>query len=323
MSRMNETERVRNAFQGKAVDRPPVGFWFHFPPEQALGQPCVDAHLRYYNHSRVDIVKIMCDGYFTYPDLESVSCANDLYDLKPLGKDHPFIREQVDRVKAVREGLTRDLCTFYNVFAPFSSIRFGSSDEFVMNCIREDPNAVKHALSVISETNSLLAELCVTEGGCEGIYYCVQGGEKERFTPEQYREWITPSDRAVLEHVNRFTPNNMLHCCGWAGIQNNLSVWQDYPAAVFNWACFIEGVSVPEGKRFFGGKPVLAGFDNRPGGVLYSGSKAEVQSFTRELIASMEGQTGFLIGADCTLPAGIDPARFDWVAEAAEACAKA
>lgn len=85
---------------------------------------------------------------------------------------------------------------------------------------------------------------------------------------ETYRELIGPSDRAVLEHANRFSENNVLHCCGWAGIPNHLEVWQDYPAKAINWACFIEDMDLTQGKAFFGGKCVLGGFDNRPCGVL-------------------------------------------------------
>jgi hypothetical protein len=37
------------AMNNQPVDRPPVRFWFHFKAEQSKGQPCVDAHLDYYN----------------------------------------------------------------------------------------------------------------------------------------------------------------------------------------------------------------------------------------------------------------------------------
>ena len=184
-----------------SIDRPPVGFWFHFPEDKKLGQACVQAHLDYYNHAHVDMAKIMCDGYFDYPNplAQQVRVASDWLKLKPLGKDHPFIREQVDRVKAIRDGLKDDgLPVFYNVFAPFSSIRFGTSDELVMAHLRENPEAVSYALDVIAEDNSTLCELMMTEAGCDGVYYCVQGGEKDRMTGEMYRAYITPSDKSVL-----------------------------------------------------------------------------------------------------------------------------
>ena len=48
--------------------------------------------------------KIMCDGYFPYPVPESVKAPADWKSLKPLGKDHPFIRDQVERAKQDRGG---------------------------------------------------------------------------------------------------------------------------------------------------------------------------------------------------------------------------
>ena len=315
---MDKRERVLACMNHLTVDRPPVGFWFHFSDEQKMGAACVQAHLDYYNHVDVDLAKIMCDGYFDYPNplAQSVQKASDWYHLKPLGKNHPFLREQVDRAKAVRDGLKDDMCVFYNVFAPFSSIRYGTSDELVMAHLREDPQAVAYALGIIAEDNSTLCELLMTEAGCDGIYYCVQGGEKDRMTGETYRAYITPSDKAVLSHANKFSPYNILHCCGWAGIPNRLENWQDYPAKVINWAVFIEEMDRVRGRAFFGGKTVLGGCDNRKTGVLYTGSKAEVQSFVRKLVSSFDQDTGYMIGADCTLPADIDKKRIQWVIEA-------
>lgn len=315
---MDKRERVLACMNHLTVDRPPVGFWFHFSDEQKMGAACVQAHLDYYNHVDVDLAKIMCDGYFDYPNplAQSVQKASDWYHLKPLGKNHPFLREQVDRAKAVKDGLKDDMCVFYNVFAPFSSIRYGTSDELVMAHLREDPQAVAYALGIIAEDNSTLCELLMTEAGCDGVYYCVQGGEKDRMTGETYRAYVTPSDKAVLSHANKFSPYNILHCCGWAGIPNRLENWQDYPAKVINWAVFIEEMDLVRGRAFFGGKTVLGGCDNRKTGVLYTGSKAEVQSFVRKLVSSFDQDTGYMIGADCTLPADIDKKRIQWVIEA-------
>ncbi|OUP13630.1 uroporphyrinogen decarboxylase family protein [Anaeromassilibacillus sp. An200] len=311
---MDKRTRVLNAFEGKPVDRPPVGFWFHFPAEECEGQACVDAHLNYYNRIDVDFAKIMCDHYFEYPIPKEIQAPEDWSRLQPLDRDHPFIQEQVERARRVRAGVKENICMFYNVFAPFSSIRFGTSDEFVMRSLKENPEAVQHALNAIAQMNALLSQLLVEEGGMDGIYYCVQGGEHDRFTPEEYRSLITPSDLYVLEHANRFSKHNILHCCGWAGIKNNLEVWKDYPAAVFNWAVYIEGMDLKEGREYFG-KPVLGGFDNRPTGLLFTGSREEIVRFTKELVQNT-GSQGMMIGADCTLPATIDKQRIQWVVDA-------
>lgn len=313
---MNKRERVLAALNNQPVDRPPVGFWFHFQADQGVGEACVKAHLDYYNHIDVDMVKIMCDSYFDYPNpvAKSARSPQDWYKMQPLGPDSPFIREQVARAKAVKAGLKDDMVVIYNVFAPFSLIRFGTSDELVTRHLREDPKAVQYALDVIAKDAALLSELLIREAGIDGIYYCVQGGEKDRMSVETYRQLIGPSDRAVLEHANRFSENNVLHCCGWAGIPNHLEDWQDYPAKAINWACFIEDMDLAQGKVFFGGKCVLGGFDNRPGGVLFSGTRGEVDACTRALVQKA-GTTGVILGADCTLPASIDKERIGWVVE--------
>ena len=179
---------------------------------------------------------------------------------------------------------------FYNVFAPFSSLRFGAeavglSDADVMEYIRTDKNAVMQALDVIAQTNALLAELLITEAGCDGVYYCVQGGEYDRFTPEEYRKIITPSDLYVLEHANRYSENNIIHMCGWAGNRNQLAIWQDYPAKVVNWAVFVEGLTLDAGRYFIGGRTSLGGFETHwdehtQQGIIYTGTKEEAVSYT-------------------------------------------
>lgn len=316
---MKKRERVIAAMDNKPVDRPPVGFWFHFQSHQSMGQPCVDAHLDYYNNVDVDIAKLMCDGYFDYPNpvAKSVKEPKDWYEMKPLDKDSDFIRGQVERAKAVKAGLKSDCLILYNVFAPFSTLRFGAGNDIVMKHLKEDPDAIAYALDVVAQDNALLCELLLSEAKIDGVYYCVQGGEKDRFTPEEYTKYVTPTDLAVLEHANRFSEYNVLHCCGWAGIPNHMEVWQNYPAKAINWACFVENMDVPEGKAFFGGKCVLGGFDNRRDSLLVNGTKEEIQAFAKRIVRKA-GKTGVMIGADCTLPNTIDLDHIRWVVEAME-----
>ena len=65
--KMDKRTRVLNAIQQKEVDHVPVGFWYHFDGDQAMGDPCVQAHLDYYESTGLDFIKIMCDGYFPIP----------------------------------------------------------------------------------------------------------------------------------------------------------------------------------------------------------------------------------------------------------------
>ena len=320
-TQMDKRTRVLSALAKQEVDHVPVGFWYHFGGEEAMGEACVKAHLAYYESTGLDFIKIMCDGYFNYPVPNDVKEASDWYRLEPLGKNHPFIREQVERARRIVEAKGSEMCVFYNVFAPFSSLRFGAGEEKVMRHLREDRLAVMHALDVIAQDNALLARLLITEAGCDGVYYCVQGGEYDRMSEEEYVRTIRPSDLYVLEQANRYSENNLIHCCGWAGEKNRLSLWKDYPCRAVNWAVHVEGLSLADGRLFFGGKTVLGGFETLWNGsfhqgIIYTGTKEEVQAYTRALILNT-GKLGLVLGGDCTLDSAIDHERIRWVVEAA------
>lgn len=322
---MNKRERVIAAMNGKEVDHVPAGFWFHFSGTEAAGDACVQAHLNYYRETDLDFVKIMCDGYFPFP-LPEISSPADWKKVKPLSEEHPFIRGQVERAKAIVKEIGQERCVFYNVFAPFSSLRFGAdavglSDAQVMEHIRSDQESVMYALDAIAQTNALLATLLVVEAGCDGVYYCVQGGEYDRFQPWEYRKIIAPSDLYVLQQANKFTDTNILHMCGWGGNRNQLELWREYPAKVVNWAVFVEGLSLEEGRSYFGGRTVLGGFETHwdgtvQEGVIYKGTKEKLQTYTKLLIQNY-GKTGLMLGGDCTVDARIDRQRIRWIVEAA------
>lgn len=322
---MDKRTRVLAAMNGEKVDHVPVGFWFHFGGDEAIGEACVNAHLKYYRETDLDFVKIMCDSYFPFP-LPLIRKAEDWNRVKPLAADDPFITEQVDRAKAIVKEIGSERCVFYNVFAPFSSLRFGAgavglSEEQVMEHVRSNPNAVMRALDAIAQSNALLAEKLITEAGCDGVYYCVQSGEPNRFKPEEYHKIVRPSDLYVLEHANRFSENNIMHMCGWSGEPNQIELWQDYPVKVVNWAVFVENMTLEQGRKFFDGRTCLGGYETHwdgriQQGIIYHGTKEELQEYTRELILN-HGKLGLMLGGDCTIDAKIDWERLRWIVEAA------
>lgn len=320
---MDKRTRVLNAMDKKPVDHVPAGFWFHFDGDDTRGEQCIQAHLRYYRETDLDFLKIMNDGY-KYPLPEFVKTADDLWKMEPLGKDHPYIREQVWRAKRIVEEIGKERCVFYNVFAPFSMLRNNKKDAFIMELLSQDKKAVMYANDVVAQDCETLARLLITEAGCDGIYYCVQGGEKNRFTPEEYREIVRPSDLYVLERINRYSDYNIMHCCGWAGYANNIEVWKDYPVKCVNWAVFVEDLPLPEGRAFFGDKAVLGGFETlhldasmgKYKGIMYSGTKKEVEDFTRNTIETF-GKRGLLLGGDCTIATWLDHERIKWIVDTA------
>lgn len=323
----SKKELLLAALNNQPVDRVPVGFWFHFTEvdERQLGlekpeivQKNISGHLKFYEDFKPDFVKIMSDGFFGYPRelLRGISSVKEAAELAPLGPEHTWITKQVELVKTLTAKFGGEVLTFYNVFAPVKYFRLlQSTDEYgqVARLIAEDKEAFKRLLDVIASDLATLSEKVVQEGGADGIYFCVQNLPHPQLTKEVYREVITPSEKKVLAAANAVSENNILHICGFKGVRNDLSWYTDYEAKAVNWAVNVENVPLADGKRLFGGRTVIGGFDNTPEGLLYqNGSQSEIEAYTEGLVKGA-GKRGVILSADCTVPNDIDVKRLEWV----------
>lgn len=325
---MTKKEWVLKAFNNEEVDRVPMGFWFHFLEKEDQAdyfetpykfELSIAGHKKYIDEFKPDFLKIMSDGFFQYP-LEGgkrrVECLADLELIKPIPKDHPWITKQIELVNAIA-GYCPDMVHLYNVFSPAQALKMktlGYGPE-VIDLLEEDAEAVAAALDRMADGISTMVTEVLKATGIEGIYMSVGTPNEARCSDEMYRKYITPSDKKVLAAANAITENSMLHICGWGGNRNNLRLFTDYEAKVFNWATHVENIGLSEGKEIFKGHAVLGGFPSETGSFLYKGKdKDEIQAFTRELIEK-SGKKGIMVGADCTLPMDISFERMNWVRE--------
>ncbi len=328
----SKRELVLKAFRGEPVDRVPVGFWHHFTNEdewlvgfgnQAIIEKNLAGHQAFLAEVEPDFIKLMSDGYFAYPNerLKKVQSIKVLADIEPLGADHPWISEQVELVQKIRAGFTEDLVAIYNIFAPVTYFKWlvgkvAGGDDIIADFLVEDAVLTKRVLDVIAQDIAALTERIIKEAGADGIYLSVQSIQDARVSAEDYKAFIAPSELAVLEAANAAGGVNILHICGYEGARNDVHLFTDYPAQVINWAVGPEGISLAEGRKLFGGRTVLGGFENGKDGLLYTGSQAAIQDETNRLIAEA-GKEALIIGADCTIPSDIEAERIQWVRQAA------
>ena len=328
----SKRELVLKAFRGEPVDRVPVGFWHHFTNEdewlvgfgnQAIIDKNLAGHQAFLAEVEPDFIKLMSDGYFAYPNerLKKVRSIKDLADIEPLGADHPWISEQVELLQKIRAGFTEDLVAIYNIFAPVTYFKWlvgkvAGGDDIIADFLAEDAVLTKRVLDVIAQDIAALTERIIKEAGADGIYLSVQSIQDARVSAEDYKAFIAPSELAVLEAANAAGGVNILHICGYEGARNDVHLFTDYPAQVINWAVGPEGISLAEGRKLFGGRTVLGGFENGKDGLLYTGSQAAIQDETKRLIAEA-GKEALIIGADCTIPSDIEAERIQWVRQAA------
>lgn len=330
----SKRELVFKAIRGEEVERVPVGFWFHFVTLEEKGQglnnprifqKSLEGHRKYVERIHPDFVKMMSDGFFIYPSnvySPLVSSIQELASIESIGENHPWIQQQVEVVQAIRATFTEDIASFYNIFSPISYLKrwfrteASRGDKEVANLLLENPELFREILDVIAEDIAILTKKIIQDGGADGIYLSTQEIQDERITAELYQIYIEPSNIKVLEAANQVGGVNILHICGFQGASNNVTIFKDYPAQVFNWATHHEAVSLPQGQELFHGKAVLGGFENGKQSLLYGGSKAALQEETKRLLAEA-GTRGVLLGADCTVPDDFELERLDWIRQAA------
>ena len=323
-------ELVRKAFHNEKTERIPVGFWHHFVAAEnfnaALQNPeIIEQNLagtkKYKEAFDPDFVKVMTDGLFTIPyDFSDIHSAADLKKLQPIAEDHPWIEASVKLAKSVREIYGDDILIFFNIFSPLVQLRNGyrktvgldPRKDPINELLKEDASAVAEALNLIANDLTKLIKKVIGAGLADGIYLSVSNGKK--ISEADYTSYVKPSELAVLAAANEVAEDNILHICGYAGQQNFLSVYQDYTASVINWAVFADGLSLKEGKEFFGGKAVIGGFDQTTESILYKGSKEEIEKAI-DGILSDAGDVGVILGADCTIPADTPIEHIKWVRE--------
>jgi len=293
---MNKIERVRTALSGETPDRVPASFWFHFPEAQAHGKEAVLAHLDYYRQADLDFLKIMNEH--PYQVETEIKNPADWRKIKPAPLSSDFYQAQLDEIKMITDELGGECLTTTTIFNPFSSGNHCSGKR-VTEHLKADPDSVNIGLATIAESLAEFASACL-EAGADGIYFSAQGGEADRFEEEVFLEAVKPHDLTVLNAVKDQGELNILHIC-----RDNirLHLYSNYPGDAVNWAATAQNnIPLAAGKKLFN-RTILGGLDNR--GVIVDGSHDEIEARVHAILDEF-GTKNLILGADCTLPTGIE-----------------
>jgi uroporphyrinogen decarboxylase len=270
--------------------------------------------LDYYKATELDFMKLSGDKYFGWPDpvLSGIKSADELYKMQVLPKDHPWIRSFVERTKKVVAALEGDCYTFMLIYVPISYLRLQTDYPTMMRLIRENPDAMKYALNVITQSLKLLIDGLIDEAGVDGCFYSVQDAEVDRFTEEEYLNWLKPSEMELLAYMNTKSDMNIIHFCAWEGVPNRLSVWKDYHAPVISWSRYIDTKDINEMRDWTGGSTVWGGFDNRSGTLLYTGTKERSRPRSRTSSTRPERPNSFSAPTAASIPNCLRSASAGW-----------
>ena len=315
---MNKKERVQAAIKKQPVDHVPACFSLHFPREIAFGDAAVKAHLYFYRQTDCDILKIMNENLV--PAIGEMNSPADWAKVPAYNRHSPFMQQQLDMIKRIldEEGDAYSLATIHGICAstihPLEA-KYGYEPvrRLFVEQMRTDKQPMLDARRRIADAMCDLAQACI-EIGCNGVYYAALGAEKHFFTDEEFAEAVEPFDRQILTAIREAGGDIFLHMC-----KNNLNMqryrnYQDL-CDVVNWGVYEVPFSLEEGRKLFPNATIMGGLANRSG-VLVDGTIEELQAAVRKLIADF-GSTGFILGADCTLPTDIPVERIRAAAHAA------
>jgi len=301
---MNKRERVIAAINKKAVDCIPCGFSLHFPTEKATGDAGVKSHLDFFKASDTDILKIMNEnlvpsvGNFTFPD--------DYNKVTDISMKSDYMIDQIDFTKKILDKSDPNafsMGTLHGILASSihpleqSGMPYEDTRKFLVEALRTNPETVLSAMHRIADGMSELAEAYI-KAGVDAVYYAALGGEKCYFTDEEFSKWLEPFDHQIMKAIQDAGGYCFLHVCKDGLNMNRYSSYAKY-CDVANWGVYEAPFSLEEGKKLFKDKTIMGGLANRSG-VLVDGTEKQIKSEVKKVISDF-GETGFILGADCTL----------------------
>jgi uroporphyrinogen decarboxylase len=295
---MNKRDAVMSLLDpGYKAATIPAAFFLHFDPAYHRGQAAVDKHLEYFYYTGMDFVKIQYEHSF--PHIPAIQQPEDWANMPFYGLD--FYAEPLKVVEGLVRAAKPEALVLLTLYSPFMCARHTTSDALITSHIRQDPEKVKRGMEIITASLMLFVKECIRLG-LDGFYTSTQGGESGRFDdPALFDTCIKPYDLALMEEINRQCIFNILHVCDYELPYSDLTPFVDFPGQVVNTSLELTGggTSAREVASQFG-RPFMGGLDRK--GVLATGSPEEIRQAVHAAID--QAPQRFILGADCTVPAG-------------------
>ena len=309
---MDRFERLQAAVEGRPVDRVPVSAWGHFYDKETTAEGLADVMVSFHRAYDWDYLKIHArasyhvEGWgFAYEPSgdrsrlhacthRPIKTAGDWRKLEPMPLDHPVFEEQLKAISLIRNAV-KDAPIIMTVFTPLDiADKLVDRDAALLaRHIAEDPEAVRHALSVFAETFAPFVRK-LSASGIDGIYFSSKWVNGDPISNDAYRRLAVDFDMDVIREAQGLWCN-LFHLCQ-GGI--NLNLVGDYPVHAFHWDAHADGnPGYDHGRRHVPGMAVAGGVD---AATLADGTPEQVEEKAKHCIAQTKG-TGFVLGPGCSV----------------------
>lgn len=294
---MNKIERLNAVLNGEKPDIVPAGFWYHYDPTNNT-YTIAQNHLRTFRETGVDVYKVMQD--YIQPIEVNIQSAADWGKVSYPGTSSPVYQRLLDVIKMILDATGHDALVFQTMFGPLKTIVQSYGYDMVMAYSKTAPQQLAAAVRRVAEAQTEWA-MGFIEAGVDGLFYSGQFSEPGRFTDEEFDLLVKEGDLTILRAAESKGARNILHICGEPDY-NYVSTparYTEYPCAIANWSVKDTGLTLSEGRKLFGGKPILGGVNNR--GVILNGSDDEIRAEVTDILKNVDTLSGYMLGADCTI----------------------
>ncbi len=289
---MTKIERLRATLAGKRADRIPFSIWYYFGNQHTSAEMTAQIHLDFFRAYDLDFLKVMNDYDYPMPDgMDYVATPRDLAKIAPLDMRKTPMGTQLEVIERIAGELKGKAFFVDTVFNAWYTLRRNIVKEEMPKLMKEHPEAVERALSVINE-NLIQFALASLERGSDGIFYAVPA-TAESVTPEQFERFIRPFDLAFLNAIKGKGEFHILHAHGEELYFDRIL---DYPAHALSWADLNGGPSI-EKARNLTSLVLITGLDH----VHFPFVSTKVIREQAKAAMEQAGNSKFILAPGCTV----------------------
>ncbi|HNR01166.1 MAG TPA: uroporphyrinogen decarboxylase family protein [Anaerolineaceae bacterium] len=308
---MNHRQRLEACIAGKAIDRPPVALWRHFPVDDQDPKTLAGAILDFQSSFDFDFVKVtpassFCvrdygvldawrgnpEGtrdYLEYP-IKNPAGWLDLFRLNT-GEGH--LGDQLTSLRMIMNEIDENTPVIQTIFNPMSQAKNLVGREQLLVHMRQNPRELLAGLEVLTDNTVRYVQEC-TKLGIEGIFFAIQHAQSSLLTEDEIDTFLLPFDNRIIEAASLLWLNVMhLH-----GKDIYFEKIPKSGFSVVNWHDQETPPTLQAGKSLFSGA-VCGGLKQWE--TLVYGSPSNVSTEAQEAIQATGGER-FILGTGCVLP---------------------
>lgn len=229
-------------------------------------------------------------------DEPAISDASQIDRLRPADPHRDGrLPVHLEAMKYLMDAVGDEIAPSFAIVGPFTNAFFLLGTEKTLRAIHKDPESVHRLTRVSLETAKAYAEAAIDIGLSPAISEPMSSCTV--VSPKVFREFSLPYLKELVEFIRSKGKGTVMHICGQTD-----KIWQDLADLGIAGMSIDNVASIAGCKRAIGDKTKILG-NVDPGGVMYSGTPADVRLKTLECIRDgYDSPKGYVVMSGCSLP---------------------